>query len=178
MSGWKWAVCPSPECGWQGDRDQGAWRRIAARGLAHQAKTVVDRTSGQMAIRTVTDTMEAKAVITTAPKTSRADRSKTGPTRPRTSRPAPRRRGVPSPARPPGRAGQRPEGHAPTGRRMLPRAAHRHQGVHTISTPTTRRHRPRGAALGAGFHLRAHAAPPRWWAEPTPNPTVRTELLS
>ena len=28
--GWKWARCPV--CGWQGDRDQGAWQRIAARG--------------------------------------------------------------------------------------------------------------------------------------------------
>ncbi|MFK0257696.1 hypothetical protein [Streptomyces sp. NPDC090445] len=177
VSGWKWAVCPSPGCGWQGDRDQGAWRRIAARGLAHQARTVVDRTSGTMVIRAVVDTMEAKAVVTAHPKTSRTDRSKTGPTRPRTNRPAPRRRGVPSPARLPGRAGQRPEGHAPTGRRTLPRAAHRHQGVHTISTPTTRRHRPRGAALGAGFHLHAHAARPRW-AEATPNPTVRTGSLS
>ena len=39
--GWKWAVCPA--CGWQGDRDTGAWQRIAARGLAHQATTVTDR---------------------------------------------------------------------------------------------------------------------------------------
>ncbi|WP_306193201.1 zinc ribbon domain-containing protein, partial [Streptomyces sp. MK5] len=33
VTGWKWAICPNPDCGWQGDRDQGAWRRIAARGL-------------------------------------------------------------------------------------------------------------------------------------------------
>ncbi|MEV6329692.1 zinc ribbon domain-containing protein [Streptomyces sp. NPDC051909] len=160
--GWKWAVCPNQECGWQGDRDQGAWRRIAARGLAHQAKTVVDKPSGTMVIRAVVDKLETAAIITAAPKARRADRSKTGPTRPRTNRPAPRRRGVPSPARPTGRAGWRPEGHAPTDRPRLPRAAHRHQGVHTISTPTTSRHRPRGAALGAGFHLHAHASPPRW----------------
>jgi transposase len=31
--GWKWARCPG--CGWQGDRDHGAWQRIAARGLTH-----------------------------------------------------------------------------------------------------------------------------------------------
>ncbi|MFF9472962.1 zinc ribbon domain-containing protein [Streptomyces roseolus] len=154
--GWKWALCA--DCGWQGDRDQGAWRRIAARGLTHQAKTITDRTSGQMAIRTVVDRLERGAVVTTAPKTSRADRSKTGPTRPRTNRPAPRRREVPSPARPPGRTGRRPEGHAPTGRSRLPRAADRYQSVTTISTPTTR-HKPRGAALGAGFHLHAHALP-------------------
>jgi len=35
-TGRKWARCPG--CGWQGDRDQGAWMRIAARGLAHQPK--------------------------------------------------------------------------------------------------------------------------------------------
>ncbi|MDX3234056.1 zinc ribbon domain-containing protein, partial [Streptomyces sp. ME19-01-6] len=175
-SGWKWAICPNPECGWQGDRDQGAWQRITARGLTHQTKTVVDRTSGQMMIRTVVDTMEAKAVITTTPKTSRKDRSKTGPTRPRTNRLTPRRREVPSPARPTGPAGQRPEGHAPTGRTRLPRAAHRHQGATTISTPTTS-HRPRGAALGAGFHLHAHASPPRW-EEPAPDLTVHMGSLS
>ncbi|NML52939.1 transposase [Streptomyces sp. R302] len=177
VAGWKWAFCPNPECRWQGDRDQGAWRRIAARGLTHQTKTVTERTNGAMVIRTVVDTMEAKAVITAVPKTSRWDRSKTGPTRPGTNRLAPRRREVPSPARPTGRTGQRPEGHAPTDRRRLPHAAHRHQSVITISTPTTSRHRPRGAALGAGFHLHAHASPPRW-AEPMPDLTARTGSLS
>lgn len=174
ISGWKWAICPS--CRWQGDRDQGAWRRIASRGLTHQTKTVVDKTGGTMVIRKVVDTMEARAVITAAPKTSRADRSKTGPTRPRTNRPAPRRRGIPSPTRPNSPAGKRPEGHASTDRTRLPRAAHRHQSVTTISTPTTG-HRPQGAALGAGFHLHAHATPPRW-AEPARNPTVRMGSLS
>ncbi|MEU6654913.1 zinc ribbon domain-containing protein [Streptomyces sp. NPDC046900] len=177
VSGWKWAICPNTECGWEGDRDQGAWRRIAARGLAHQSKTAVERSTGAMVIRSVVDTMEAKAVITATPKTSRTDRSKTGPTRPSTNRPAPRRRGVPSPARPTPRAGQRPGGHAPTDRTRLPRAAHRHQGVTTINTPTTSRHRPQGAALGAGFHLHAHASPPRW-AEPAPDLTVRMGSLS
>ncbi|MFD7281962.1 zinc ribbon domain-containing protein [Streptomyces sp. NPDC059862] len=160
--GWKWAICPNPECGWQGDRDAGAWQRIAARGLAHQSKTVTDRASGAMVIRSVVDTIEARAVVEPATPTTRRDRSKTGPTRRRTPRPAPRRRRAPSPTRPTGPAGKSPEGHAHTGRRRLPRAAHRHQGVTTISTPTTGRHRPRGAALGAGFHLHAHASPPRW----------------
>ncbi|MHB9860287.1 zinc ribbon domain-containing protein [Streptomyces sp. YIM S03343] len=173
IPGWKWAICPS--CRWQDDRDQGAWRRIVARGLTHQTKTVVDKTSGAMVIRKVVDKLEAGAVITATPKTSRKDRSKTGPTRRRSNRPAPRRRGIPSPARPSGPAGKRPEGHAPTDRTRLPRAAHRHQGMTAISTPTTG-HRPRGAALGAGFHLHAHATPPRW-AEPTPNPTVRMGSL-
>ncbi|MFD4869285.1 zinc ribbon domain-containing protein [Streptomyces sp. NPDC058412] len=159
--GWKWAICPS--CSWQGDRDQGAWQRIASRGLAHQTKTVTDRTTGAMAIRTVVDRLEAGAVITpNALKPSRRDRSKTAPTRHKTARPTPRRRRTPSPVRPSGPAGQCPEGHAHTDRPRLPRAAHRHQDVTTISAPTTGRHRPRGAVLGAGFHLHAHATPPRW----------------
>ncbi|TLS44810.1 transposase [Streptomyces montanus] len=169
VTGWKWAICPDRAgCGWQGDRDHGAWRRIAARGLAHQDKTVTDRATRQMVIRTVVDKLETQAVIAPTAETSRVDRSKTGPTRRRSTRPAPRRRRAPSPTGPSGPAGKRPEGQAPPGRRMLPRAAHRHQGVTTISTPTTGRHRPRGAALGAGFHLHAHATPPRW-ASPTPN---------
>jgi hypothetical protein len=174
--GWKGALCPS--CRWQGDRDNGAWRRIAARGLGHQTKTVTDRTSGAMAIRTVVDTLEAGAVVTpSTDKTSRNDRSKTGPTRPRTTRPTPRRRRTPSPVRPSGPAGQRPEGHAHTDRTRLPRAAHRHQGVTTISTPTHGRHRPGGAALGAGFHLHAHATPPRWTI-PLPDTTSDTGSLN
>lgn len=166
--GWKWAICPG--CGWQGDRDQGAWQRIAARGLTHQTKTVTDRTTGAMAIRTLVDTLEAASVITpAAEQTTRRDRSKTGPTRHKATRPTPRRRRTPSPAMPSGRAGQRPEGHAHTDRPRLPRAADRHQDVTTISTPTERRHRPRGAALGAGFHLHAHATPPRWEAISVPD---------
>jgi hypothetical protein len=175
IPGWKWAICRS--CGWQGDRDMGAWRRIAARGLTHQTKTVADRTSGALIIRSVIDTLEAEAVITPAAlKTSRKDRSKTGPTRGYTTRPAPRRRRAPSPTGPSGPAGKRPEGHAHTDRHGLPRAAHRHQGVTTISTSTIG-HRPRGAALGAGFHLHAHAAPPRW-ADPPPDTTSATGSLS
>ncbi|MFU8851193.1 zinc ribbon domain-containing protein [Micromonospora sp. SL1-18] len=161
VAGWKWAICPNTgSCGWQGDRDQGAWRRIAARGLTHQTKTVIDRASGAMVIRSVVDALETAAVVTPTTKTSREDRSKTGPTRHKPPRPAPRRRRAPSPTWPHGRAGKRPEGHAPTDRK-LPRAAHRHQGVNTISTPTTG-HQPGGAALGAGFHYHAHASPPRW----------------
>ncbi|MEU8265410.1 zinc ribbon domain-containing protein [Micromonospora sp. NPDC048999] len=162
VAGWKWAICPNqPSCGWQGDRDHGAWRRIAARGLTHQNKTITDKTTGAMVIRAVVDTLEAAAVVTpTTTKISRTDRSKTGPTPRKPARPAPRRRRAPSPTRPHGRAGKRPEGHAPTDRK-LPRAAHRHQNVTTTSTPTTG-HQPRGATLGAGFHLHAHATPPRW----------------
>ncbi|MFI8502504.1 zinc ribbon domain-containing protein [Streptomyces sp. NPDC085524] len=168
-SGWKWALCPG--CGWQGDRDQGAWRRIAARGLTHQAKTVAERSTPTMVIRATVDPLEARAVITpTLPMASR-DRSKTGPTRHKSTRPTPRRRRTPSPTGPQGPAGKRPEGRAHTDRTRLPRAAHRNQGVTTISTPTTGRHRPRGAELGAGFHLHAHATPPQWETVPDPRPT-------
>jgi hypothetical protein len=167
--GWKWATCPG--CGWQGDRDTGAWQRIAARGLAHQARTVTGRGTGTMSVRAIDDTLEPRAVVT--PKTTRRDRSKAGPTWKQFSRPAPRRRGAPSPSRPPGRDGQRPEGHATTAR-LLPRAARRDQGATTTSsTPVTRPHRARGAALGAGFHLNAHATPPRW--EPIPRTPGLTE---
>jgi hypothetical protein len=172
-AGWKWAVCGS--CGWQGDRDQGAWQRIAARGLAHQPATVTDRGSGALLIRAVDDVAEHRAVI--AAQVSGRDRSKAGPTSRRsTSRRAPRRRAAPSPPPPRGRGGQRPEGRAHTDRPRLPRAASRNQGATTISTPTSR-HRPRGAALGAGFHLHAHATPPRW-AEPPPDTTSRKGSLS
>jgi hypothetical protein len=165
VPGWKWASCPGPECGWQGDRDQGAWQRIAARGLAHQARTTItDRATRAMAVRATGDALEQRAITTTAPG---RDRSKAGPTaRRNASRPAPRRRGAPSPPRSP-RGGQRPEGHATTARPMLPRAASQDQDVTTIGiTPVRRPHRARGAALGAGFHLHAHATPPRRGNDP------------
>jgi IS605 OrfB family transposase len=166
--GWKWARCPG--CGWQGDRDNGAWQRIAARGLTHQAKTT-SRDSGTMTVRAVHDQLETRAVVT--PYTSGRDRSKTGPTPRRTApRRAPRRRTAPSPPRRTGHGGQRPEGHATPARPPLPRAATRDQHVTTTSTaPARRPHRARGAALGAGFHLHAHANPPR--REPGPQPRIR-----
>jgi hypothetical protein len=178
LAGWKWAICPNPGCGWQGDRDQGAWRRIAARGLTHQTTTHTDPATGTMTIRSVVNALEQHAVImVSTPEAGGRDRSKTGPTRPRPPRPAPRRRRAPSPAWPLGRAGKRPEGHATPGPTRLPRAAHRHQGVSTISsTIPTRHHRPGGAALGAGFHFHAHATPPRW--ETIPNLEDRLESLS
>jgi hypothetical protein len=74
--GWKWAICPNPDCGWQGDRDNGAWQRIAARGLAHQDATA--GRAGAMAIRVITNSAEAAALITPEPPGS--DRFKAGPT--------------------------------------------------------------------------------------------------
>jgi hypothetical protein len=165
--GWKWARCPG--CGWQGDRDTGAWQRIAARGLAHQNKTAVSRDNGTMTVRAVDNALEARAVV--LPYTSGRDRSKAGAT-PRRSTPrrAPRRRTAPSPPRP-GRGGQRPEGHAATARPPLPRAAHRDQRVSTTCTePARRPHKARGAALGAGFHRNAHATPPQREPDPRHHP--------
>jgi hypothetical protein len=172
--GWKWAVCGS--CSYQGDRDTGAWKRIAARGLTHQANTAADGASGAMVIRSVADSLEARAVMTPTASPAGRDRSKTGPTRRKPARPTPRRRRTPSPASPRGAAGKRPEGYAHTDRTRLPRAANRHQGVTTISAPASR-HRPRGAPLGAGFHLHAHATPP-WWADPAPDTPSSTGSLS
>ncbi|MGT2530334.1 zinc ribbon domain-containing protein [Streptomyces nojiriensis] len=106
------------------------------------------------------------------------DRSKTGPTRHQATRPTPRRRRTPSPVGSSGPAGKRPEGPVHTDWPRLPRAAHRHQDVTTISTPTTGRHRPQGAALGAGFHLHAHATPPRWEHILEPDTQSGSGLLS
>jgi hypothetical protein len=135
--------------------------RIAARGLAHQHKTAVSRHTGTMAVREIDDALEARAV--TAPYTSGRDRSKTGPTpRRAASRRAPGRRAAPPAPQPAPRGAQRPGGHAHTARVPLPRAATRDQRVTTICTqPATRPHKARGAALGMGFHLNAHATPPR-----------------
>ncbi|MEU6713278.1 zinc ribbon domain-containing protein [Nonomuraea sp. NPDC046802] len=145
-SGWKWALCPNDDCGRQGDRDHGAWQRIAARGLTHQTKTV---DTGHMTIRTVADKLEARAVITPTARTTSRDRSKTGPTtRRRSTRPAPRRRGAPSPTGPHRPAGKPPEGHAPTDRTRLPRRSppapgrdndqHPHQAAQTARSSTGR----------------------------------------
>ena len=166
--GWKWARCPG--CGWQGDRDTGAWQRIAARGLAHQNKTAISRDNATMTVRAVDDALQARAVV--LPYASGRDRSKTGPT-PRGNAPrrAPRRRTAPSPPQSAPRGGQRPEGHATPARPPLPRAATRDQRVRTTSTePAKRPHRARGAALGAGFHRNAHATPPQREPEPQHHP--------
>jgi hypothetical protein len=152
-----------------GDRDQGAWQRIAARGLTHQANTTTSRDTGTMGVRAVDDELEARAVV--APYASgRRDRSKSGPTpRRSTSRRAPRRHAAPFPPRSP-RGGQRPEGHA-TPARQLPRAVARDQRASaTCTLPARRPHQARGAALGAGFHLHAHATPPRREPDPQHRP--------
>jgi hypothetical protein len=119
VPGWKWARCPG--CGWQGDRDHGAWQRIAARGLTHQDKTAVSRDNGAMAVRAVDDTLEARAVV--APYASGRDRSKSGPTlRRSTSRRAQATHGTPHAAarRRPASGGTRHHGPAPAAPRSGP----------------------------------------------------------
>jgi hypothetical protein len=222
--GWKWATCPG--CGWTGDRDAGAWQRIAARGLLHQHETVADPTIWQLRVRGVDSGLDAasgvylqaQVVDTPTPNTINGgdtgdDRSvsgpkphpgrrraqrrtrvarrrrrpsasssrgaprkrRTAPSPPRSRHPRPRRAPHPCPRTSRGRGGQRPEGRAPQdqspakGFRSQAAAATRtgtggpcttigtaprHQG------PGERRHRPRGARLGAGFHLGAHATRP------------------
>ncbi len=141
------------------------------RGLAHQNKTAVDRGTGTMTVRAVDEDLEARAVIT--PYVSARDRSKSGPTprRRKTFRPAPGRRGILSPARPAGPAGQRPEGRARTGRAPLPA---QRPGTTTrprsAPSPPEAPHRARGAALGAGFHHGAHATPLTRAPHPQPAP--------
>jgi hypothetical protein len=148
--GWKWATCPNPACGYSADRDVAAWQRIGARGLTHQPKTVLDRTTGTLVIRSVAEALDQPVQHS---KTDRTDRTKSGPTR---NRPLPRqRRRVPTP---PGSTpgGTRPAGRPPKHRPTRTTARQRRQQVpHTMSSPI--RHQPYRARLGAGFHHHAHA---------------------
>lgn len=169
--GWKWAVCPNRVCGYSADRDVAAWQRIGARGLYHQHLTVLDRSSGTYVIRSTVPELDRPVRHTTHPgpatpavpqqqSAAAVDRTKAGPTR---NRPVPRqRRRVPAPPGTPASAG--PGGKRPAGRPPQPpthrtQRRGRRQAPHTMSTPT--RHQPRGARLGAGFHLNAHATPQR-----------------
>ncbi|MFF7020820.1 zinc ribbon domain-containing protein [Streptomyces klenkii] len=141
-AGWKWALCPS--CSYQSDRDTGAWKRIAARGLTHQAKTVTDRADATMAIRSVVEALEARAVVTPAADQTRRERSKTGPTRRRTARPAPRRRRAPSPHRTHRSGGQasggtRSHGPATVAPRSPPAPGREHDQHTHHRPPATRR---------------------------------------
>jgi hypothetical protein len=166
--GWKWAVCPNAACGYSADRDVAAWQRIGARGLTHQHLTVLDRVSGTYVIRRTVQELDRPVRHThpdlagpTGPQASAVDRTKAGPTR---NRPVPRqRRRVPAPPATPaahtaaGSGGKRPAGRMPQPPRRRPQRRGRRQAPHTMSTPT--RHQPRGARLGAGFHLHTHATP-------------------
>ncbi|WP_406217221.1 zinc ribbon domain-containing protein [Streptomyces canus] len=177
--GWKWATCPNPACGYSADRDVAAWQRIGARGLTHQHTTVLNRSSGTYVIRRTVQELDQPVRHTSHPGTARsarsrprtvADRTKAGPTR---NRPVPRqRRRVPAPPATPvarsaaaGRGGKRPAGRMPQSPRRHPQWRGRRQAPHTMSTPT--RHQPRGARLGAGFHLHTHATPVTSRARPS-----------
>ncbi|MEU8264591.1 zinc ribbon domain-containing protein [Micromonospora sp. NPDC048999] len=124
VAGWKWAICPHPPCQWQGDRDHGAWQRIAARGLTHQAKTAIDKTSGHMVIRAVVDTLEAAAVVT--PPRKPAGWTGRRPAPPRASHHAPR----------PGDAGHPPPPGPTAGRASVRRDTHQRTGPDCPAQPT------------------------------------------
>ncbi|WP_200216543.1 zinc ribbon domain-containing protein [Micromonospora coerulea] len=163
-AGYRWATC---SCGLSLDRDHAASQRIAARGLANQAKTRRDR-NGNTTIRAATDTpVRHRTRRPTRAATIRPvrDRRKSVPTpkqvRPataKTSRLLPLRRQVPAPAEPPpGSAGKCPAGRTP--QETNPSGPVR-QVPHTVSTTAPRHpHRVRGAVLGRGFHRHVHATP-------------------
>ncbi|MFF4574425.1 zinc ribbon domain-containing protein [Streptomyces sp. NPDC001410] len=157
-AGWAWATCPNTACGYSTGRDNAAWQRIGARGLTHQHKTSLDRTSGTYLIRTVTEALDRESWV----QLQTRDRTKSGPTN---RCPVPgKRRKAPAPpghhastARP---GGQRPAGRTPTHPTHSSQERRRQQGPNTIGTPA-RPHRPDGARLGAGFHRHAHTTPIR-----------------
>ncbi|MGN9843884.1 zinc ribbon domain-containing protein [Nonomuraea sp. H19] len=132
-------------------------RSLEARGMGRTLNTrLSQQVRGQIAVRIRHLAAEAGIAVVTVPAKNQAT--------------APGGPGL-GPVRPAGLGGGRA-----TDRMRLPRAAHRHQDGTTISTPT-QRHRPRGAALGAGFHLHAHATAPRW-APPMPDTTPDMGSLS
>ncbi|MFE4538014.1 transposase [Streptomyces scopuliridis] len=179
-AGWAWASCPNPACGYSTGRDNAAWQRIGARGLTHQHKTSLDRSSGTFVIRTVVEALDRARAV----QQQTQDRTKSGRTN---RRPAPgkRRRG---PAPPGNRAstarpgGKRPAGRTPTHPTHRSRRCSRQQGPIRIGIPTWP-HRPDGARLGAGFHRHAHTTPVRrrpWPSHPpkrsrTPGITQETQ---
>ncbi|MGY0062678.1 zinc ribbon domain-containing protein [Streptomyces sp. LZ34] len=162
--GWKWAYCPNEACGYSADRDVAAWQRIGARGLQHQHLTVLDRSSGTYVIRRTAPELDRPVRHTTHPgpatptgpqQPAAVDRTKAGPTR---NGPVPRkRRRVPAPSGVKAPGGKRPAGRMPQSPTRRTQRRGRGQAPHTMSTPT--RHQPRGARLGAGFHLHTHATP-------------------
>ena len=115
VAGWKWAICPHQSCGWQGDRDHGAWRRIAARGLTHQATTVTDKSSGAMVIRAVVDRSKRQP---SSPPPQPAGRTGPRPAPPGASHHAPR----------PGDAGHPPPPDPTAGRASVRRDTHQRTG--------------------------------------------------
>lgn len=157
-AGWAWATCPNTACGYSTGRDNAAWQRIGARGLAHQHKTSLDRSSSTFVIRSVVEALDRASTV----QHQTRDRTKSGPT---AKRPVPgKRRRAPAPPdnRAPTRArpgGQRPAGRTPTHPTHRSRRCPRQQGPNTIGTPA--RHQPDGARLGAGFHRHAHTTPVR-----------------
>lgn len=161
MAGWAWATCPDEACGYSTGRDHAAWQRIGARGLTHQHKTCLDRSSGTFVIRAVVEALDRASQI----QHQIWDRTKSRPT---AKRPAPgKRRRVPAP---PGAVpgGKRPAGRTPTHPTRPTQERRRQQGPNAIGTPD--RHQPDGARLGAGFHRHAHTTPIPGWPRPSHPP--------
>ncbi|MFI6057110.1 transposase [Streptomyces sp. NPDC051286] len=150
-SGWAWATCPNPACGYGTGRDNAAWQRIGARGLSHQTKTSPDRTSSTLVVRSVVAALDRPVQY------QRADRTKSGPTLRRRPVPGKRHQAPAPPASTPG--GKRPAGRHPTHPTHRTQRRRRQQEPTTIGTPA--RHQPDGARLGAGFHRHAHTTPTR-----------------
>ncbi|KAK1185116.1 zinc ribbon domain-containing protein [Streptomyces sp. NBS 14/10] len=167
--GWAWATCPNTTCEYSTGRDNAAWQRIGGRGLTHQHKTSLDRSSGTFVIRTVVEALDRASTV----QRQTWDRTKSGPT---ATRPVPgKRRRVPAPPgnRTPTRVrpgGKRPAGWTPTHPTHRGQRCSRQQGPTTIGTPA-RPHRPDGARLGAGFHRHAHTTPTRGQPWPSHPPT-------
>ncbi|MDX3231733.1 zinc ribbon domain-containing protein [Streptomyces sp. ME19-01-6] len=175
-AGWAWATCPGDACGYSTGRDNAAWQRTGARGLTHQHKTSLDRTSNTFVIRSVVQALDQASTV----QQQTRDRTKSGPT---AKRPVPgKRRKVPAPpdTRTPTRArpgGKRPAGRPPTHPTHRSRRRTRQQGPNTIGTPA-RPHRPDGARLGAGFHRHAHTTPTRGQPSHPPPERSRTPRIT
>jgi transposase len=141
--GIKWAYCP--HCKFSADRDFAASLRIGARGLLAQASTFTNPKTKKSAIKVIVDgpvaQMKAKKI-----KKSRSSLKSLLPLRQKT------------PARFPKRRRQRPVGHKPQVSGFSP-------GTQVVQTQRldelsllTKRHNPRFAILGKGFHYHVHSS--------------------
>ncbi|MGW3566816.1 zinc ribbon domain-containing protein [Streptomyces sp. NPDC000941] len=161
-AGWAWASCPNDACGYNTGRDNAAWQRIGSRGLAHQHKTSLDRTSKTLVIRCVVEALDRTSMV----QQQTRDRAKSGPTN---RRPVPgKRRRVPAPpeTRTPTRArpgGKRPAGRTPT-HPTLPQALRAGDtpwpAVSTAAGTDNNRH-PRTATPAGRGQTRGRLPPPR-----------------
>jgi hypothetical protein len=149
-TGHKWSVCV---CGLSTDRDHAAAERILGRGLLGQTTTFRNRTTGQMAITTVTD-----GPVRRSPKTRRSPAAVPSIN----DRLMPLRREVPATDAPITAKVQCPAGRQPQD--------HRTMVAQTPSRNARKRRRPRGVRPpGRGFHLHVTATAT---GKPPPRPSV------